>query len=282
MRISRVVLVRECADGRRIDLVHTPMSVRSKAHEYGGGVYALLGERVFFVNASDQCIYETGIDGDPAQAPRRVTAPGARRFADLTPDPARQRLIAVCEDHAGENEPLTTLVAIDPQGGRVSTLAAGADFYSSPALDAAGRELAFLSWNHPDMPWDATVLWRATIAADGALDAPRRAGDADTSHFQPRFGPDGALYVVADSDGWWNLYRCDEAGLAALAPCRREFGFPQWVFGMATWSFVDPDTIAAISTADGTWSLHTLDVRTGALAEVPGFEYSVCDQLHAA
>jgi len=278
---GRVVLVRERADGRLIDLTPAPLGVRSRAHEYGGGVYALLGKRVFFVNVCDQCLYETNWDGAASAPPRAVTTPSARRFADLTVDASRQRLLAISEDHAGDGEPVTTLVAIDPDSGVISTLARGDDFYSSPALNANGTELAYLSWNHPDMPWDATTLWLARVREDGSLAAPRNVGNPNTSHFQPTFSPRGELFVVADTGGWWNLHRVDDGGLSPVAACAREFAFPQWVFGMATFGFVDDNRIAAISTADGEWSLHIVDTRSGELTAVTEFKYTVCEQLHA-
>ncbi|MFK8015642.1 MAG: prolyl oligopeptidase family serine peptidase [Gammaproteobacteria bacterium] len=276
---GRVVLVRERADGKRIDLVPSPMSVRSHAHEYGGGVYAIDGARVFFVNAADQRIYVTDYSGDSAPQPLTVAAKYC--YGDLIVDARRQRLIAACEDHSGDGEAVTTLVAVDLTDGAFTTLAAGADFYSSPALDASGDRLAYLEWNHPNMPWDATRLMLATFDADGLLDQPRSIGHADTAHFQPRFGPDGSLYVVADNEQWWNLQRLGADGLEPLATCAREFAFPQWTFGMSTYGFLDAQTIVAASTADGVWALHTVDTRSGAMRAVPGFDYTAVDQLGA-
>src|SRR5690606_12510168 len=109
---------------------------------------------------ADQCVY--ALDGTGI---RRITSPGARRFADLHYDPVRDRLLAVCEDQAGDGEPVCTLAAIDLAGGTLTVLHAGDDFYSTPRLAPDGNQFAWLAWNHPAMPWDETELWIATVAA---------------------------------------------------------------------------------------------------------------------
>ena len=85
------------------------------------------------------------------------------------------------------------------------------------------------------------------------------AGGPQESIFQPEWAPDGTLYFVSDRTGWWNLYRRSGDGDEAVAPLEAEFGVPQWVFGMATYAFLDPRTILATYTRDGTWHLVTID-----------------------
>ncbi len=278
---GRVVLVRERQDGTRVDLTPQPFSVRSMAHEYGGGVYALLGDDVFFVNAADQRVYKTSAHGDRTTPPQALTRSNRCYYGDLLADPKRQRLIAVSEDHAGEAEAETTLIAIDANTGKSVTLARGHDFFSSPTIDPSGDHLAWLSWDHPDMPWDATTLWHATFDKRGALTGELNIGHPNTSHFQPQFSPAGELYVVADTSDWWNLYHHTANGLQPIAPCSREFAFPQWTFGMSTYGFSDAHTIVAASTADGTWTVDTIDLHTGARTPLQPFEFSACDQLNA-
>ncbi|MEO1573800.1 MAG: prolyl oligopeptidase family serine peptidase [Pseudomonadota bacterium] len=278
---GRVVLVCEDAQGHCVDLVPKPFSVRSRAHEYGGGAWLLGGGQVFFVNAEDQRIYRTDVEG--RQTPRPLTASSTRRFADLMFDESRARLLAACEDHRDGGEPVTTLVAISVLDGEVTTLATGADFYSSPTLSPDGTVLAWLSWQHPDMPWDSTTLWRGQFDERGQLMQIERIGHPGASHFQPCFSPSGDLFVVSDDRDWWNLYRYDEAtrALGQVTDVDREMAFPQWVFGMATYGFVDANTIAVISTAGGVWALHTVDVASGEMTPVTPFDFTACQQLHA-
>ena len=117
-------------------------------------------------------------------------------------------MICVLEDHTnGDNEAVNSLAALDLGSGLVvQVLASGNDFYSSPRLNPDGNRLAWLTWNHPNMPWDGTELWVGEIQVDGSVgEAQLVAGGAEESIFQPEWSPDGVLYFVSDRNGWWNL-----------------------------------------------------------------------------
>ena len=134
----------------------------------------------------------------------------------------------------------TRLVALqaqgDAEGGRV--VAEGHDFYAAPRLSPDGTQLAWLSWNHPDMPWDGCELWLADVDDAGRLHGARRlAGSRDEAVQQPQWSPDGRLHFISDRSGWWNLYRWGEQGAEALCPMEAEFGQPMWNFGLATYGF---------------------------------------------
>ncbi|HEV7165579.1 MAG TPA: prolyl oligopeptidase family serine peptidase [Gammaproteobacteria bacterium] len=255
---GRAVLVR--SDGERDirDLTPAPLSVRSRVHEYGGGAYAVAEGQVYFCNDADQCIYILR-DGTPA----RLTPPGMRRYGDLLPDLPRRRLICVCEDHAGAPDNFLATISLD-DGGLVK-LAAGRDFYSSPALSPDGRELAWLAWDQPQMPWDGTELWIAAIGADGRLQEPRRlAGSADESVFQPRYSPDGVLHYVSDRSGYWNIYRCEGNTTRPLARDAADYGYAQWNLGMSSYGFLSAQEIAAVRIAGGRAKAVYMDTTTGA------------------
>src|SRR5205823_14737515 len=116
----------------------------------------------------------------------------------------------VREDHreAGR-EAVNTLASVPADGaGEQRVLVSGSDFYAFPRLSPDGSRLAWISWNHPNLPWDGTDLWVAALAADGSLETPRHvAGGSEESIFQPDWSPDGTLHFVSDRTGWWNLYR---------------------------------------------------------------------------
>ena len=148
-------------------------------------------------------------------------------------------------------------------------LASGHDFYASPRLSPDGNWLAWLAWDHPNMPWNGTMLYLAAVGADGVPGDPQLiAGGATESIFQPEWSPDGArLAFVSDRSGWWNLYGFELATrtIRALAPMAAEFGAPQWVFGMATYAFAAPDRIVCTYTQAGLGHLAVLDLPHGAL-----------------
>src|SRR4029079_10185645 len=135
-------------------------------------------------------------------------------------------------------ESVNTIVAIDLEGGGVKVIAAGNDFYSSPRLSPDGNTLAWMAWDHPNMPWDGSELWSAAVNEDGSLgQAEMIAGGKSESIFQPEWSPDGVLYFASDRSGWWNLYRRRETGGESICDSTAEFGAPQWVFRMSTYAF---------------------------------------------
>lgn len=268
---GRTVLVREDAHGVRQDLTPPPLNVRSGAQEYGGGVFCARDGQLYFVDYRDHRIYTC----DPDGTPRPVTRASNRRFASLCPDPARNRLAAVSEEHREGGEVVTTLVAIDLSTGDLTTLARGADFYSAPCFDPDGGRLAWLQWNHPDMPWDATTLCLAEGLAEGYAEGPAEALDNDgllryravaggpqESIFQPGFGPDGRLCFMSDQSGWWNLCCLDGERQIALMNEEADCGFGLWVFGMQSWGFVGPQTVLCCGSRDGLWGLALVDLES--------------------
>lgn len=251
---GRTVTVRY-RDGVAEDVTPEGFNVRTRAHEYGGGAELVSNGEIFFVNFADQRIYRQR----PGEAPQAVTEEGKWAFADMCHDAARDRLICVREDHSGDGEPRNELVAVALGDGAVTVLDGSHDFVSGPRLDAVGERLCWLSWDHPDMPWDATTLWTADIDAGGALSTPQAvAGGPGESVFQPEWAPDGGLVFVSDRSGWWNLYRADDTGMQPLCPDEAEYGLPQWVFGMVTYAIDDDGSIVAMRGQAGTWQLGTI------------------------
>jgi dipeptidyl aminopeptidase/acylaminoacyl peptidase len=177
----------------------------------------------------------------------------------------------VREDHTESGEAVNTLVKVniggDEHGGEV--IVSGNNFYSSPRLNPEGSKLAWLTWNHPNMPWDGTELWVGDVEADGSITNNQRvAGGADESIFQPEWSPDGLLYFISDRSNWWNLYRWVAGNIEALCPMEAEFGLPQWVFGMSTYAFESPKQIICTYTQRGLSHLASLDTETLELEEI--------------
>jgi dipeptidyl aminopeptidase/acylaminoacyl peptidase len=257
------------------ELTPAPFNVRSRVHEYGGGAYAVDGETVYFSNFADNRVHRLDFAGeDDAQpAPAPLTAGGKQRFADFVVDRARGRLIGVRELHSedGHGEPSNTICAIGIADGGETVLAQGADFYSSPRLSPDGRALAWLTWDHPRMPWEGTTLWLAEFQADGTLAAPVRvAGGAEESICQPEWSPNGLLHFVSDRSGWWNLYRlgADRQSVEALCPMEAEFGSPHWTFGNSMYGFRSASEIICTYIDKGVSRLARLLPASGKLEAI--------------
>jgi len=268
---GRNVVVR-LANGLREDVTSAGFNARTRVHEYGGGDYTVHDGVAYFSNFADQRLYRQRA----GEEPKAITPEAALRYADAIVDPARRRLICVREDHRlSDREAINTLAAVPLNGGEQIVLAEGHDFYATPRLSPDGRKLAWLTWDHPNMPWDGTSLWQADVTDDGSLANPLLvAGGPAESIFQPAWSPDGILYFVSDRTGWWNLYRARDGGAPAepLYPMPAEFGMAQWVFGLGTYAFVSPTTMICSYTRDGRALMARLDTRTMTLTplEVTG------------
>jgi dipeptidyl aminopeptidase/acylaminoacyl peptidase len=263
---GRTVVIRRSPDGQTTDLNPPPYYARTRVHEYGGGEYMVHHGVTYFSNFADQRVYRLS----PGAEPVPITPAIDLRYADGVMDMSRGRIIYVREDHtAGNQDAVNTIVALDAggadteNGGKV--LVSGNDFYSNPRISPDGSRLAWLTWNHSNMPWDGTELWLAEIAADGSLvNAACIAGGLSESIFQPSWSPDGRLYFISDRSGWWNLYRWNNAAYTAeaLHPMEAEFGEPAWVFGQSTYAFESAERMICAYGQNGENHLATLDTHS--------------------
>lgn len=253
---GRGVIMRRSPSGTVSELTPLDFNVRSTVHEYGGGAFTAHRGCIFFVNLRDQRVYQQTADLPPVP----LTPGGRFRHADLALDAARHRIVCVREDHSAPGEPVNSIVAIDTDGRGSSTLASGHDFFAAPRLSPDGGHIAYLAWDHPNMPWDACELYVARLHSDGSLDSAHRvAGNGGESVFQPTWSPGGVLHFVSDRTGWWNLCRWRAGILEALHPMPAEFGRAMWNFGSSTFGFVSETRILCCYTANGMDRLAWLD-----------------------
>lgn len=258
---GRYVLVRRTPDGQVSNVTPEGFNVRSRVHEYGGGAFLVINGVVYFSNDSDQRLYQQVIGGEP----QPLTREAKLRYADMILDTGRDRLICVCEDHTNPaREPINTLVSISLSTGATQIIASGQDFYASPRLSPDGKQLTWVSWNHPHLPWDAAELWLADIAEDGTLETPEKiAGGLDSSVMQPEWSPTGRLYFVDERTGWWNLYRRHPEGeIEAVTDIPAEFGYPHWVFGLSNYTIISATEILCSYSQGGSWHLGRLNPET--------------------
>ncbi|MBK9428506.1 MAG: S9 family peptidase [Gammaproteobacteria bacterium] len=279
---GRNAVVALAPDGTRRDLLPTPINVRSRVHEYGGRPYTVAEGVLYFVLQDDQRIYCLNTR-DPRALPVAITpAECGLRFAEPCLDRRHNRLLAIGERHYPDianglkRAPTNFIatIALDDSGA-VDELVSGDDFYAYPSLSPDGSQLAWISWNHPDMPWDRTDLWLADIGADGACRNVRHiAGDnavcpTGEAVLQPGWTAAGELHFVSDRSGWWNLYRLTASGATVAAfPLAAEFATPLWSLGMSTWAACANGQLATAYTRNGLWQLGLIDPATRTLQEI--------------
>ncbi len=232
---GRTTLLRRGADGGTEELIPPPFNVRTRVHEYGGGAWMVLPGKIIFSNFEDQQLYVA----TPGKPPVVLTNAPALRFANGVFDQPRNRIICVVEEHSGNNEPTNYLASVNLDSGDVVKLTQGHDFYSSPSLSPDGSQLSWITWDHPDMPWDTTMLWEAKLVGDDLQHVTRVAGGENEAIQQPKYDSNGTLHYISDHNGWWNLYRLHQGKTECLCEKQAEFGVPLWVFGQSTYTFTE-------------------------------------------
>lgn len=305
---GRSVIVRRLADGTTVDAFGAPWSARTAVHEYGGGAWFHGPDHVYFSNWDDQRLYRVAADaagtdgaGGTAAEPEPVSPepeePRAWRYADGRVSPDGSWIVAVGEDHhdavvAEHGEAVNSLVALPAAGGEPTLLTSKTDFVAAPRFSPDGRWLSWVSWDHPDMPWDATTLCAAPVWQS---DKELRLGNVKvvagglggtTAVHGANWTADGRLVYSDDRTGWWNLYQWmpgDEVDTALTNLEGTEIGTPAWVFGLQQWTETADGRLFAVVTREAVDSLA--EVLDGGLRPVEldaaGFSSvsSVGDQL---
>jgi hypothetical protein len=209
-----------------------------------------------------------------SRSPPLPPTPAGLRHGDLRVTPELRLPVCVREDPQASAVGRSELVALPTDGSSPPwVLAGGRDFYAAPRPSPDGRQLAWLSWDRPQMPWDGSDLWVAELTSDGRLGPARHvAGGPEESIMQPEWSPSGELFYVSDRSGWWNLYRCHPPiGRYApepLLPMAAEFADPPWELDYSTYVLLGDGRIACRYRQAGTDHLALLDPRTGRLQQL--------------
>lgn len=266
---GRGVVVRWTAERGVHDVTPAHSDVGSRVHEYGGGEYRSAGGTVVYSEKSDGSVWL--IDGIDAP-PRELVAVAGCRYADFEFDARRRRVYAVREDHRGRPavDPLNGLVALDldvtdPATNAGTPIGGRADFVACPRLSPDGAWLAWIAWDHPNMPWDHT---RLLVAGADALDRPRvAAGREPESIEQLAWSPDGALYYTSDRTGWTNVYIDDGASGTPAGAASVDFGRPAWSFRAVGIAPLDARRALCAYVDDGSRKAALIDA--GTLIDIP-------------
>ena len=265
---GRSVVVRRDPGSEPTDVTPEGFNARTTVHEYGGGAYVVHRGVVFSSNFADQRLYRQ----EPGGAPMPITPDtgGSFRYADGRVTADGSLLICVRERHEEEGV-VNELVAIPTDGSSdASIVVDGYDFFSTPRISPDGTKLAWLAWNLPYLPWDGSELWVADLDPAGVVSGRRLVAGrlGEESIFQPEWSPDGVLHFVSDRSDWWNLYREIDGEVQSICPMDAEFGWPQWVFGLSSYAFLDDGRIACIWNRDGTQHVAVVDPRSGELLDL--------------
>ena len=256
------------------ELIPQPYNVRSRVHEYGGSSWLLIEEpepRIIFANFADQRLYLL----DLATAEIRVLTPDSLRagnpllrFAELIPGTDAQHILAILEDNT--SEPVRQIVRVPLDGSAadassaITRLTPPARFVAAPRLSPDTSKLAWISWEHPNMPWDGTELRVGQLTADGVSQPQVIAGGSEISVLQPEWLDDGRLVYLSDESGWWNPheYTLAKNRSRQILHAAAEYAGPLWQLG-TTWYLVRNEHQLLMSRGTGLTELVSVDVATG-------------------
>ena len=271
---GRTVVVRCTREGKREDITPPGFSVGSMVNEYGARSFTVANGVVFFSNNSDQRVYRHR----RGERPVPITPKGSFRYGSKVFHEGDGRIYCIRENHSDpeEEHPLSEIVALDSEGkAEPQVLLADNDFHSSPCISPDGRNLAWLTWDHPNMPWDGTELWTAPLNEDGSLGDPVFvAGGVDEAVIQPEWSPSGELFFISDRTGWANIYRWHEGDLVAVKEMEAEFSKANWWVGMCSYGFDSPNSLVCSYAQRGFWKLARIRLDDGKLEpiEIPYLE----------
>jgi dipeptidyl aminopeptidase/acylaminoacyl peptidase len=270
---GRSALVRWTPGSEARDVLPAEANVGSRVHEYGGGAYAAGDGLIVYSERSDDSVWLVDADGSQRAL---ATVPGCR-YAGFAIDAARGRVYAVREDHRDRppTAPENAIVVLDlapgsdpaTNAGRI--IAGGSDFVLAPQLSLDGSHLAWIAWDQPDMPWEATQLWAGRIGADGNLTGERALAGANGGEaiVAAQWTPGGTLLFTSDRTNWWNVYACYGDRVDALAPVAAEFAEPPWVFGRRMIAPLDEERILCAFVREGV--VHPGLIAGGTVRELP-------------
>lgn len=272
---GRIMVVAHDGNSKR-DLIPTGYGAGSRIHEYGGGDFCIAGEQLIFSNAADQGLYSVALAGGQ---PTCLANPSGWRFGEMTWDQRRNQVVAVAEIHRQGQAVENAIIAVTVGNEEPEFLVQGDDFYSSPKLNPAGDQMCWISWNHPNMPWDETALWVADLDDDGNFMSMSQIDDGEQSIVQPRWLADDTLGWISDRSNWWNIYReGDTSEPQAVALMAAECTAAPWFIGGSSWG-ESADGIVTLANQKGVWKLGKVVDRAFAEIVLP---YTWLDNLHVA
>jgi dipeptidyl aminopeptidase/acylaminoacyl peptidase len=265
-------------NGQPEDVLPAPWNSRTRVQEYGGHSWVGAADgTLVFTEFSDQRLYRLDPGAsEPVPISPVPDEPAALRYADPQLHRDGSEVWCLRESHAADGTITRDLCAMPLDGsaadqpGKVRSLVGGSDFLAHARLSPDGDRLAWIAWNHPQMPWDGTELRVAELAEDGGFGPSRTLiGSATESVMQPEWLDNDNLCAVSDRTGWWNLYRVEAAtGIPHLLYHQEaDYASPMWSIG-SRWYAVLPDGRLLAVRMFGTSQLGIIDPATGTLTDV--------------
>ena len=283
---NRSVLVRR--DGEKEQVI-TPSSfhLQTQVNEYGGKPFWVCDDYIVFANRDDQCIYLqplSAILAGRSVVPIAITPVSKKstwRYTDVRFLDAQTALCISEQQYLNDNRANESYICLihipdeleslhESQLPEPIILVKGADFYSNLIVDNDCKTIAWVQWNHPNMPWDDADLCMASLSSisqsDQIIDTETidlsAVGVGAKSVCQLLFSNNNDLYFSADfsadqqgrsfseesPENFWQIYcRQSKTGeIKRITTAQAEYGYPHWVYGDSRISQLDTSQLLAI------------------------------------
>ena len=245
---------------------------------YGGGDFTIREKFVIFCG-KDGRLYRRGLN---PEKPFPITpAYGSVASPKISPDGTS--VVFVFSDGAND-----LIGIVDSEGKKwPQKLVEGADFYMQPTWHPTGEMLAWIEWDHPNMPWDGTKLKMAKLEKGNlpvVSELIHVAGDDKTVIFQPEFSPDGRWLSYITSAGEWDaMVLVDLSTMAKkviFQPEELHLLEPAWVQGVRTYGWAgNSEAIYLIQNKKGFSSLWRLEIASGEVSKLDTGSYTLLKQI---
>jgi dienelactone hydrolase len=274
-------------EGEKImDLIPEPFNARTRVHEYGGSCVCSTsdGKTIFFTNFKDQHLYS--VETDSQKEPKLIFSQNGLRFADLTLDENRNCIFCVVEDHSDTLPPYPSnyIASISLNDFKFNILTSGSDFYSNPRISKNGNKISWIEWKFPNMPWDETELFVASLNVEGSKISDKQliTTGNDVSISQSEFSPfDDSLFFISDESGFANIGMFKDEKITFLKHdmVNADFSKPCWTFGTKTFAILDSKRILASYGIKGEGKLSIFDLETSKKFDCQ-LPFSNLNQIH--
>ncbi|MBD3190264.1 MAG: prolyl oligopeptidase family serine peptidase [Candidatus Heimdallarchaeota archaeon] len=252
--------------------------VKSRVHEYGGGDFAVSRDFVYFANYQDQRLYKQKItkgENPTPLTPQKNVDGSLGKYGALELSPDGKVLLFVYEKEFDTKENENFIAAINLKNDEIiepTILVRGNDFYADPIFSSDGKRIAWLTWNHPYMPWDSTELFIGDFNSNQlAIESMKKViGGPEESVCIPKFDDEGCLYFIRDKkcndeycpENWWNIHRYKNGNIEIITNELMEFGIPLWVFSLSTYDFLSEDKLICQYIDKGRESLAIVNLES--------------------
>jgi len=170
-----------------------------------------------------------------------------------------------------------------------SQLILGADFYMQPTWHPTGEKIAWVEWNHPDMPWDGS---RVKIGIVGGMQLRLFEehwidGGKGFAACQPQFSPDGKWLSYIRRSGNWDsliIYNLKKRQKRTVVPADGyHLCLPNWIQGMRSYGWsADSKYIYYLRYLHGKSTLWKVNIKSGISSNLDITPITWATQLHVS